>query len=82
MDEEYPSTPEDSKPITAEDMNQAIKKAEISRFKQNLERKRLLQERFEKNKQLTKSMSILERRQKPDMNRQIITHHLEMHILE
>lgn len=68
--------------LKSEDINKAMRKAEISRFKQSLEKKRLELERFEQIKLLRKSMSILERRQKPDMNRQIISFNLEMQILE
>ena len=49
---------------------------------QNLEKKRLEQKQFERNKELTKSMSILERRRKLDINRQVIQYNLEMQILQ
>lgn len=49
---------------------------------QNLEKKKLEQKRFERNKELTKSMSILERRRKFDINRQVIQYNLEMQILQ
>ena len=49
---------------------------------QNLEKKRLEQKRFERNKELTKSMSILECRRKFDINKQVIQYNLEMQILQ
>ena len=73
---------EDKNAVTKDDINKALRGAEISKFRQNLEKKRKEQEHFERNKLLTKSMSILERRQKQDMNRQVISFALEMQILE
>lgn len=73
---------EDKKGVSKEDINKALRGAEISKFRLNLEKKRKELEHFERNKLLTKSMSILERRQKRDVNRQVITFALEMQILE
>ena len=73
---------EDKNAVSKDDINKALRGAEISKFRQNLEKKRKEQEHFERNKLLTKSMSILERRQKQDMNRQVISFALEMQILE
>lgn len=68
--------------VKSDDIKKAMRQAEISRFRQNLEKKKKENENFERNKLLRKSMSILERRQKPDMNRQIISFELEMQILQ
>jgi hypothetical protein len=68
--------------IKSEDIHSAMKKAEISRFRQNLEKRQKEVEEFERHKLMRKSMSVLECRRQPDVNRQVISFNLEMQILE
>jgi len=68
--------------VQTEDIKKAMRQAEISRFKENLEKRRKELEEYEKKKELTKSMSILERRMDKEINKQVISFSLEMQILE
>jgi len=68
--------------VKSEDIQKAIRKAEISKFKEKLEQREKEVEEYERKKQLTQSMSILERRMDTDINKEIISFSLEMQILE
>ncbi|CAI2363885.1 unnamed protein product [Moneuplotes crassus] len=64
------------------EVQKAMRQADISRFKENLEKRKKEMVEYERRKELTKSMSILECRKDPDINKQITSFALELQILE